>query len=73
MNVTLFFEDIITLYEDTEIVETVKMKSLYFLYWCLMLTFFLSVCVTLWVTVCVISVRVVHSVVHTESVLSHVW
>jgi len=47
MNVTLFFEDKITLYEDTEIVETVKMKSLYFLYWCLMLIFFLSVCVTL--------------------------
>jgi len=43
-NVTLFFEENITLYKVTEIVETVKMKSLYFLYWCLMLVFFLSVC-----------------------------
>ena len=43
-NVTLFFEENITLYEVTEIVQTVKMKSLYFLYWCLMLVFLLSVC-----------------------------
>jgi len=55
------------LYEVTEIVETVKMKSLDFLYWCLMLLFFLSVC-----SECVISVSVVYCVVHTEPVLSRV-
>jgi len=62
MNVTLFFEENITLDEVTEIVQTVKMKSLYFLYWCSMLVFLSD-------SVCFILERVVHSV---ESVLSRV-
>jgi len=42
------------LYEVTEIIQTVKMKSLYFLYWSLMLVFLLSVCSD-WQCVCYIS------------------
>lgn len=43
-NIRCDVEEILLLNEVTEIVQTVKMKSLYFLYWCLMLVFLLSVC-----------------------------
>ena len=56
--------------EITQIIQTVKIKSLYFVYWGLMLVF------VLWAYSewqCVISMRLVHSVWSTEPILQVKW